>query len=127
MAEELTFFRGGNITVTNARFIAGSQTFAMRGITSVQGVETPVSYIIPVLLGLLGLVLAVNLFRSGSFFGLIGILILAVAIWIAIRQKPTFAVVLRTAGGDVTAYQSTDRNHIAKIIQALNEAMVSNG
>jgi hypothetical protein len=99
----------------------------MRGITSVQGVETPVSYIIPVLLGLLGLVLAVNLFRNGSAFGIIGILILGLAIWIAVRKKPMFAVVLRTAGGELTAYQSRNRDHIAQIIRALNEAMISHG
>ena len=127
MAEESTFFRSGNIVVTNARFVVGSQTFAMRGITSVQGVETPVSYIIPVLVGLLGLVLAVNLFRNGSFGGIIGILILAAAIWMAVRQKPTFAVVLRTAGGEVTAYKSTNRDFIAQIIKALNEAIISHG
>ena len=127
MAEESTYFKSGNIAVTNARFVVGSQTFAMRGITSVQGVETPVSYVIPVLISLLGLVLAVNLFRNGSSVGIVGILILAAGIWMAVRQKPTFAVVLRTAGGEVTAYKSRNRDHIAQIIRALNEAMISHG
>ena len=39
-----TYFRSGNIAVTNARFKIGAQTFAMRGIASVEGVETPVAF-----------------------------------------------------------------------------------
>jgi hypothetical protein len=127
MAEETTLFQSRNIAVTNARFIVGAQTFAMRGITSVEGVETPVSYIGPVMLGLLALWISISLFGGMIFLGIVGVLILVADIWITIRRKPTFTVVLRTAGGEVTAYKSTDRDHIAQIIRALNEAMISHG
>ena len=39
MLNETTLLHRGDITVTNARFMIGSQTFAIRGITSVQGIE----------------------------------------------------------------------------------------
>lgn len=39
MSNERTFFDRGNVTVTDSRFIVGSQTYAMRGITSVKGIE----------------------------------------------------------------------------------------
>jgi hypothetical protein len=125
--EELIFFHSENIAVTNARFIVGAQTFAMRGITSVEGVETPVSYSGAAALGLVGLVMFMNLFNGGIFIGVMGLLIIAAAIWLIKQKKPTYAVVLRTAGGEVTAYQSADRKHIAQIIQALNQAMISHG
>ena len=113
--------------MTNARFIVGAQTFAMRGITSVQGVETPATYVGPVILALLGLIMAASLFNGSIGLGIVGVLILAADICIFIRRKTTFAVVLRTAGGEVTAYQSTNREHIAQIIRALNEAIISHG
>ena len=127
MAEETTFYNSGDVAVTNARFIVGSQTFAMRGITSVQGVETPVSYIGPVLFGLLALFMCYGVFGGNYFLGVVGILLLAADVLIIIGRRPKFAVVLRTAGGEVTAYESTKRDDIAPIIQALNQAMISQG
>ena len=127
MADESTFFQSRGIAVTNARFIVGAQTFAMRGITSVQGVETPASYGWPALVTLLGLVMALSLFGSEIGLGVFGMLLFAAGIWLFTRQKPTFAVVLRTAGGEVTAYASRNRDHIAEIIRALNEAIISHG
>jgi hypothetical protein len=127
MADETTFYQSGGIAVTNARFIVGAQTFAMRGITSVEGVETPASYGWPALLTFLGLVLALSLFGGDIGMGVFGVLLFAAGIWLFTRQKPMFTVVLRTAGGEVTAYKSRNRDHIAEIIYALNEAIISHG
>ena len=127
MADETTFFQSGDITVTNARFIVGAQTFAMRGVTSVEGVETPVSYAAPVFIVIFGLVLALAGFSGSVFLAIVGILVIAAGVAIAIRRKATFAVVLRTAGGEITAYQSFDRAYISSIIQALNDSIISHG
>jgi hypothetical protein len=127
MADETTFFQSGDITVTNARFIVGAQTFAMRGVTSVQGVETPASYGGPIFIVIFGLVLALVGFSGSIFIAVVGILLIAAGVAIAIRRKATFAVVLRTAGGEITAYQSLDRAYISKIIQALNDSIISHG
>lgn len=127
MADESVFFQSGDIMVTNARFIVGAQTFAMSGITSVHGVETPAGYAVSVTLILLGLLLTLTLVVGGFGAGILGLLMLAFGIWLAVRRKTTFAVVLRTAGGEVTAYQSADREHIAQVIRALNDSIVSRG
>lgn len=39
MTKETTILRRGNIIVTDSRFMVGSQTYAIRGITSVKGIE----------------------------------------------------------------------------------------
>jgi hypothetical protein len=135
MTTEITFFSGGDIAVTNARLVVGAQTFAMRGITSVEGVKLPRSYTGPAILILPGAVAAIlGFFDSGmgggsvaALFGALGVLMVAGGIWWAWRRKPTYAVVLRTAGGEVTAYHSADWAHISQIIQALNESIISNG
>lgn len=129
MADETIFFQGGEICVTNARFIVGAQTFAMRGITSVEGVETPARRTWPELMALFGLLMAVAGFSdaNSTVFGIFGILVIVGGVWLTIRQKPSFAVVLRTAGGEITAYKSQDRNYISQIIRALNESIITRG
>jgi hypothetical protein len=128
MATETTFFQNGRITVTNARFIVGAQTFAMRGITSVQSVETSPNYTGGFVMIVLGVIIAAAGFYSSSIgAGIFGLLVTAGGVWVVRQQKPTFAVVLRTSGGEVTAYQSEDRSHIAQIILALNDSIISHG
>jgi hypothetical protein len=126
-AKESVFFQSANITVTKARFVVGAKTFAMRGITSVESVKTPADYKAPFIVMVVGLGLAVGLFVGSVWWGIFGILIIAGGVALAIGLKPTFAVVLRTAGGEVTAYCSYDQDDISKIVRALNDAIISNG
>jgi hypothetical protein len=127
MPEESTFFQNGNITVTNARFIVAAHTFAIRGVTSVEGVETPASYGGAALAILLGLIMSIAIFTGGYAIGIVGLVLLVIGIALAINRKSKFAVVLRTAGGEVTAYESPDRHLVAQIIRALNEAIIAGG
>jgi hypothetical protein len=55
---EQTFFKQGQVTVTNTRFIVGSQTYAMRNITSVQAMRNPAKRKHPIELLLFGVVVA---------------------------------------------------------------------
>lgn len=127
MADETTFFNSGNVVVTNARFIVGAQTFAMRGITSVEGVEQSPSYVGPAILILFGLFMALGFTIGSILLGILGVGTLALGVWLATLRKPMFSVVLRTAGGEVTAYESPNRSQISQIIEALNQAVISQG
>ena len=128
MDTETTFFQSDDIVVTNARFIVGSQTFAMRGITSVQAIKIPPSDGGSTITVVFGLIVAVAGFAIRLYLlGFLGVLLLGLGVWLAMRQKPIYAVVLRTAGGEVTAYQSNDWNYISQIIEALNQSIVSHG
>ena len=53
--EETFFFNDRSVSVSNARFIANGQTYAMSGITSVKTFREDPSYQGPIILGLLGL------------------------------------------------------------------------
>jgi hypothetical protein len=140
--EESIFFQSGDILVTNARFVVGAKTFAMRSITSVQSVkrkEEPMGITgmgcLSLIVCMLGFVTACYGFGSSSvWLGIIGILIVSGGVWLIIRALPSqpkpkinFTVVLTTAGGEVTAYQSDDQDHISKIVQALNNSIISHG
>ena len=128
MNEERVFFQETEITVTNARFVVGSQTFAMRNITSVRAEKVEAKLEHPGYLMLVGVVIAlIGFFGAGIPVGVIGIAMLAGGIYWAWNQDGTFAVVLTTSAGEVSAYQSNDRQLIAGIVKALNDSIVARG
>jgi hypothetical protein len=137
-ADESVFFQSGDVLVTNARFVIGAKTFAMRGITSVEVVESKEAVKLRansgdfVLIGIGLVIIAIGvIFKMYGFgfgvliiTGIIGLLMLIIGAFPA-RVMRIFKVVLKTAGGDVIAYQSFDGNHISQIVRALNDSIVS--
>lgn len=128
MNDEQVFFQQDEITVTNARFVVGSQTFAMRNITSVRSEKIDAKVEYPGYLMMAGIVVAlVGFFGAGIAVGVLGIAILAGGIYLAWNQDDNFAVLLTTSAGEVSAYQSKDKQHIASIVKALNDSIVARG
>ena len=143
-ADESIFFQNGDIVVTNARFVVGAKTFAMRGITSVEVVETEevveiqpgkalpgaiggVGFIICIFGGILCWLLFDFSFWVVVGAGAVGILMIFIAALLSTQSKRAFKIVLKTAGGEVTAYQSFDRSHISQILKALNDSIIAHG
>jgi hypothetical protein len=142
-SKESVFFQNGFITVTNARFVVGLKTFAVRGITSVEIVKadpersgrpfTTSERIAGVaLVAMIGLGLVLWLVAGFSFwvvvgFGIVGFVIWHVVYLASIQTKPVFAILLKTAGGEHIAYQSEDRDEIAQIVRALNDSIIAQG
>ena len=59
--------------------------------------------------------------------GIVGVLMMILGALQFTQTKQAFNIVLKTAGGEVTAYQSFDREHISRIIRALNDSIISHG
>jgi hypothetical protein len=121
--DEQVFFEHGNVKVTNARFIVGSQTYAMNGVTSVKSSVTPPSrggLIIAIVVGLLMLAGPVGM-------KLLGVGLIAFAAWMLSQQKSLHAVFLSSASGEVQALADTDDAYIDGVVHALNEALVHRG
>src|ERR1017187_4601435 len=128
MSTEKQYFQREDVTVTSTRFIAGSQTFAMRNITSVESVEVEPNSKPPGYLLLLGIVFVLVGFATSSIWcGIVGLAMIAVGAYWSWKQRSTFAVVLTTAAGEVTAYQSQSRSVISAIVTALNLSIVERG
>jgi hypothetical protein len=123
---ERAFFQGVEILVTNARFVVGAKTFAMKGVTSVQGVKRPVDYKAQFVLIIVGGLLTAAGFGDSLWFLIIGLPILVIGIQACIAVKASYAVILTTSDGEVTAYSSLDANYISKIVNALNESIIAN-
>ncbi|KGI79240.1 DUF6232 family protein [Oleiagrimonas soli] len=121
--EEKFFFNQGGVSVSNARFMVRGQTYAMNGVTSVkQSVRHP-SRLLPIVLGILGLILLFG-GSSGVMWGLIALSI--AALW-WFSQKSEWIVVLNSASGETQALTSKDRRYIDGVIEALNQSIIHRG
>lgn len=118
--EEKTFFEYEDVKVTNARFISGSQTYAMSNVTSVKAFEDKPKRFGGILVLIVGLAIAVNT-------PVVGLLIAAAAGYYLYQQKTTFHVMLATAGGEVSALKTYQREYLNRVVAALNDAIVHRG
>lgn len=121
------------IFISTSRFVSGSQTYAMSGITSVgTGTEHPskVGAILAMLFGafiaLCGLGLLV-VTKGGIVVVLIGAGIIALGIMVLKAKVPIYSVLLRSASGEQRATSSKDMNLVQRIVAALNQAIVLRG
>jgi Family of unknown function (DUF6232) len=120
---ESSFFDEGGVSVSNARFIVHDQTFAMSGVTSVKtSKKEPSRKGSYILAGIGFLALLV-----GGKLALVGWLLILSAGGLWYFQRTEFSVWLSTASGEAKALTSKDSETIAKIVAALNEAIVHRG
>ena len=117
---DAVFLDEGGITVTKTRFVAKGQTFALSGITSVRSVEIPPSRGPPIFM----LVIGVLLLAGSPVIGIPAVI--GAIVWLFV-EKPTFSVVLTTAGREATAFTSPDSQFIARVVGALTQAIIARG
>jgi hypothetical protein len=124
MAEQ-TFLNERGITVTNARFIIGSQTHAMSAVTSVKTLRHTQSRSSAVVLGVISLI--VTLAGKGTIVGGIGLVFFAVSVLWFMARRTKYAVVLNSASGEAEVLSSKDAAFIQRVGMAVNEAIVARG
>lgn len=118
--EEKIHFQRGAVLVTNARFVNGTQTFAMRNVSAVEKSCADPSWGAPIVFGLIGLF-------ALSQLPVVGIVILAVTGGWVYFMRTNFRVVLTASGSVQTALESRDEILIDQVIAALNKAIIERG
>jgi Family of unknown function (DUF6232) len=118
--DEKTFFEYDDVKVTNARFISGSQTYAMSNVTSVKAFEETPKRFGGIAVLLVGLAIAVNA-------PVLGFIIAAAAAYYLGQQKTMYHVMLATAGGETSALKTNQKEYLNKVVSALNDAIVHRG
>lgn len=116
--DEQVFFEHDGVRVTSARFVVDANTYAIRNITSTAAWSQPRKWIGGVICALLGLItlstaigLAIVFFALSAVFFYLG--------------RPAHYVRLHTSGGEVKAVKSYDVEYVKKVVNALNDAIVS--
>lgn len=117
--EEKLFFEHDGVQVTNARFKVDAQTYAIRNITSTAAWTQPQQWLWAGFAGLCALV--------GIKDGNVGVAMFfaALAVIAYVAGRPWHFVKLSTAGGEVRALKSRDKGYVVQVVNALNDAMVS--
>jgi hypothetical protein len=116
------------VRVSKARFIVGSNTYPLNGITSVGSVKRPAKHGGAIWTVIIGLLLAIIGFSAHiTTLGIIGILVIAIGVIWYILVKDKYAVCIHTAGGETDAVISIDQSYISKIVAALNDAIERRG
>lgn len=116
---EQVFFDNGVVSVTSARCILGGKTIPVRSLNAVSMLEQTPSRALPILLVIVGIIL---LCCKVWVLGII--LLVGGAAWFYF-QKSTYFVHIETSSGSSNAYSSKDRAHIQEVVDALNDAIIS--
>ncbi|WP_330985536.1 MULTISPECIES: DUF6232 family protein [Enterobacterales] len=126
--EEKEFYRNGNVSITNARFLVGSTTYAMNGVTSVKRGQTDPSKMGPIIMAIIGVIMVfVAASILAKLFG-VAIAVIAVIAVVWFRAiKPDYMVYLNSASGESQALASKNKHYIDDVINSLNNAIVHRG
>lgn len=113
---EHVFFDGAGVRVTSARIITGGQTYALRNVTSVRGSRDPVRRTGVKVGAAVGLFVAL----VSPYLG--GVVIVGAVAWGFLGRQSH--VVITTASGEARALSSSDQAFVARIVEAINNAIV---
>ena len=127
---EKTFFEGGNVKITNARFVNGNKTYAISSIVSVSLREKQPNLISVYFLFFLSYYSFLTLifkFLAGLSLSqelMLGIFFAVCAYFLLKSKRTRFFVTLMTAGGEVDAFESYNSQSAQQIINALDDAII---
>lgn len=122
--DENIFYQDENVKVTQSRFTVGSDTYAMRNISSVTNFEIKKSKTNPILL-LIGSICYMIFIKSDISYIAIIIAVLSILWFFGINNE--FAVKISTNAGEPNTLVSEDKKYIQKVVDAINEAIIYRG
>jgi len=134
---EPVFLQEGVVTVTKSRFVTGSQTFLLSGVTSIRAIEiTPslLGFYLVLLFGLFFVVAAISCLIAkppaiapALFDIVVAALVIGMSLLYRRSLKPRYSVILTTAAQEVKALTSRDRGLIERVVDALDKAVIARG
>ncbi len=130
MTEEITILESGKIKITNLRAVFGNKTYSVSNITSVETQKINPSGCLPfgfAVTSIILLMLGLTDIKENYQFIFYALLSFGLFIVMYRGSKPSWAVSLTTASGEVKAYESAKEDEIKKIVEALNNAIVQKG
>ncbi|WP_261464729.1 DUF6232 family protein [Serratia marcescens] len=114
-----------DVLVTNARFIVGSNTYAMSGITSVKKSKIPAKRSPGIVMAAIGASVMYAADSKGwQIFGGVLLFLGVVAFFI---EKPTYVVTICSSSTETKALENKDEAYIDAVINALNTSIIKRG
>lgn len=122
---ETTILEEGEVTITSARAIIGTKTYAISDILSATLTRdsSMVGCLIltlisgAFLLGLLSL-------GGGSGYRVAAFIFLGAAIVVGILAQPSYIVQIRSVSGNTDVLRSMDQDYLQRVVDAINDALM---
>ena len=114
-----------NVTVTRSRIVIDNQTYPVANITSIRTDTKPPNLIWPFLMGIIGVFLLIAGINGDATSFLIGAVLIAVAVIVWRKAKPTHTIFFGTAGGERRALESQDGDYVQRVARAIDEALIA--
>lgn len=135
MADEHVFLSEDNLYISNTKVVLHGTTYATANLTSVQKRFTPASKGCAILLVVLGAFMTLGslgvVFSKEAGTGIVMLLIcggvLAAGLAWLRSLKPTYHVILASAGGEREGMSSKDYALVDRVIQAITDAITHRG
>jgi hypothetical protein len=130
MADEVSVYNDANITITNLRAMLQGKTYAMANVTSVSVYTQLVSKVPGTVVAVFGALILLGSLEAGEVKGCIafvGCLFLIIGGVHAYNARNRYWVRIGSASGETNALSSTDQTYVARIVHAMNEAIVKRG
>lgn len=129
MATEQTYYSDEKgVRITGTRVIFGSTTYSMANISSIRTDEEPAKRAPGIVTAIIGLILLVTGISAGwAWLIITGIVILGIGVLIARAASAKYHIKITSASGEATALSSNDKEYAGKIVNAVNEAIISRG
>jgi len=130
MADEIAVYQDDSIYITNLRVIIHRKTFAMSHVTSVVAHTIPANKLPGIVTMIIGVVMALGGFAgrdAGCGFAVLGVILIVVGIIYVQRAKDVYTVRIASSSGETSALRSDNDEYIARIRQAMNDAIIARG
>lgn len=126
-AEVVYYSDNNGVKVTSTRFIVGSSTFPLQGITSIRSIIIPVSKTSSVVLFIVGLIMFFAGFINGAGILVCGFILCALAVYWYNKIKDDYGVQITTSAAESKPLISKNQDYIENVTRALNEAIIHRG
>ena len=128
LVSEINILKENNKKITNLRAIIGTKTYAISDIASVSmDVKEPKLFLpvfFTVIAGICSVLLALSNMREYSgclntslYIGIAGLLLFILS------RKTKYIIRIRSSSREINALESFDKDHVERIVKALNQAI----
>ena len=118
--QEKVFFQNQKVTVTNARYVVHSKTYAIRNISSVVAKEVTKSRALPILFFFVGIL-------SFAIMNEIAIVVIVCSIIWLLLIRNEYSVYISTNAGEIESCTSENETFIQTVAYALEQAIIYKG
>jgi hypothetical protein len=129
---EINILKEKNVKITNERAIIGTKTYPISEIASVNMDVNEPKLFLPIFFIVIAAVCSVLIaltdmreysecLTTSMYLGIAGLL------FFLLSQKTKYSVRIRSASGELNVLEAVDKEHVERIVEAINEAIVQRG